>query len=527
MMRNVSALLLAVSTLASAQTREKRIVPVDASLRQNFERQPKIAVLAGVGVYPARSGLSRLRYPAHDVELLEGELTKQGYRIVALKDQEATRGSVEQALKDAAELVDQGRGTVLFFFSGHGFADKGENYLATFEATSGDLADSGLSVKKVEGLLKATGAPRQVMFIDACRNEPGKSVGARSFERFQASAGLRELLSTKEGRISYEDDQLGSGVFTHFLVQGLQGGAAGQDGLITFRDLAEYVTDGVSTFGFQRGQMQVPYEAGESSGDFLLGRAMGGLVSEPVASTPNPPAPAPSTLPSAEPRPGDVKVNEKDGLKYVWIPPGKFMMGCSPGDAECADKEKPPHDVTISKGFWLGQTPVTQQAYEQFAEADTTLTGRKSVGLRPGLRVLRAPVNPSGFKGANLPVESVGWQSAQVYCAAFGGRLPTETEWEYAARAGTTTALYGDLDKIAWYNGNASKRTHEVAQKQPNAFGLYDMLGNVRQWTVDGDAQVLRGGSWNDTAQNVRVSARNSTKPGYPSDIMGFRCVGK
>src|SRR5262249_21379113 len=150
--------------------------------------------------------------------------------------------------KDAAELADRGRGTVLFFFSGHGFADKGENYLATFEATSGELAASGLAVKRVEALLKATGAPRQVIFIDACRNEPGTSVGSRSFEKFQASAGLRELLSTKAGRISYEDEQLGSGVFTHFLVRGLRGEAAGQDGLITFRDLADFVTDGVSTF---------------------------------------------------------------------------------------------------------------------------------------------------------------------------------------------------------------------------------------------------------------------------------------
>jgi uncharacterized caspase-like protein len=82
------------------------------------------------------------------VELLEAELTKQGYKVVALKDSEATRGSVEQSLRDGAELVDRGRGTILFFFSGHGFADKGENYLATFEASSGDLAGSGLAVKE-------------------------------------------------------------------------------------------------------------------------------------------------------------------------------------------------------------------------------------------------------------------------------------------------------------------------------------------------------------------------------------------
>lgn len=294
MQRKLPALLLMCAAIAAvgcarkgppAKVREKRVVPVDSGARQSFDRQPKIAVLAGVGHYPSRSGLSQLRYPSRDVELLQQVLNQQNYKVVALKDQEATGGSIEQALKDAAELADQRQGTVLFFFSGHGFADRGENYLATFEATSDRLAATGLAVKTVEALLKATGAPRQVMFLDACRDEPGKTAGTRSFERFRAAAGLRELLSTKAGRISYEDDQLGSGVFTHFLVRGLGGEAAGLDGLITFRDLADYVTDGVSNFGFQHGQMQVPYESGESSGDFLLART---IVAAP------PPAPSAS-----------------------------------------------------------------------------------------------------------------------------------------------------------------------------------------------------------------------------------------
>ena len=281
----LASLAAVLPPLLFAQSREKRVAPVDAATRQSFERQPKVAVLAGIGNYPARSGLSALRYPARDVELMRAELERQGYKAVALKDQEATRGSIVQALKDAAELVDRGRGTVLFFFSGHGFQDQGANYLASFEATSANLAASGLAVKTVEDLLKATGAPRQVMFIDACRNEPGKSAGARSFDRFEAAAGLRVLFSTKAGRISYEDDQLGSGRFTHFLVRGLRGEAAGADGLVTFRDLADYVTEGVSTYGFQKGQMQVPYEAGESSGDFLLGKAAsGGAATAPAGS---------------------------------------------------------------------------------------------------------------------------------------------------------------------------------------------------------------------------------------------------
>ena len=217
---------------------------------------------------------------------------------------------------------------------------------------------------------------------------------------------------------------------------------------------------------------------------------------------------------------GTKKVNPKDGLTYVWIPPGTFQMGCSPGDGECYDDEKPAHQVTITRGFWLGQTPVTQQAYQR-------VTGQ----------------NPSNFKGANLPVETVNWDEARAYCAAIGGRLPTEAEWEYAARAGSTGARYGNLDEIAWYSGNSGGKTHEVGQKLPNAFGLHDMLGNVWQWAAEwygnypsgaqsdpsgaasGQYRALRGGSWGNYPRFVRVSGRNRYWPGDRYDYFGLRCV--
>jgi formylglycine-generating enzyme required for sulfatase activity len=197
-------------------------------------------------------------------------------------------------------------------------------------------------------------------------------------------------------------------------------------------------------------------------------------------------------------------------------------MGCSPGDTECFPAEKPTHPVTITKGFWLGQTPVTQQAYQR-------VTGQ----------------NPSHFKGANLPVETVGWNEAKAYCAAIGGRLPTEAEWEYAARAGSTGARYGNLDDIAWYSKNSGSQTHEVGQELANAFGLYDMLGNVSQWVADsygnypsgaqsdpsgaesGQHRALRGGSWGLNARVTRVSLRVGVVPGDRDAGIGLRCVGE
>ncbi len=159
---------------------------------------------------------------------------------------------------------------------------------------------------------------------------------------------------------------------------------------------------------------------------------------------------------------GTKRVNPKDGLIYIWIPPGSFLMGCSPGDKECRDNEKPPHRVEISKGFWICETPVTQEAYK---------------------RVIGS--NPSHFQSRQRPVETVSWEDAEVYCRAAGMRLPTEAEWEYAARAGSTAARYGELDGISWYDKNSQGETHDVKGKKPNAWGLHDTLGNVWEWVVD------------------------------------------
>jgi formylglycine-generating enzyme required for sulfatase activity len=214
------------------------------------------------------------------------------------------------------------------------------------------------------------------------------------------------------------------------------------------------------------------------------------------------------------------KENPKDGQQYIWIKPGSFQMGCSDGDNECYAAEKPAHPVTITRGFWMEQTPVTQEAYQRVQAS-----------------------NPSHFHGEKLPVESVTWNQAKAYCEAVGGRLPNEAEWEYAARAGTTTPRYGELDAIAWYRGNSGNSTHPVRQKMPNPWGLYDMLGNVWQWTADwssnygnspsadppgpatGKYRVARGGSWNNASTFLRASVRYRDVPDFSFDGLGFRCV--
>jgi len=218
-------------------------------------------------------------------------------------------------------------------------------------------------------------------------------------------------------------------------------------------------------------------------------------------------APSPQDQSPLQPAKVPTKTNPKDGLTYVWIPPGKFLMGCSPGDVECDQDEKPAREVIMPKGFWMAQTLVTQAAYRRVLDA-----------------------NPSFFHGDQLPVDRISWDQAKSYCKAVGMRLPSEAEWEYAARANRPAARYGEADVIAWYKGNSYDRSHEVAQKQPNAWQLYDMLGNLWEWTGDwynSDYVALRGGSWSTSAANIRVSARGWDAPNHHRKFTGFRCAGE
>jgi formylglycine-generating enzyme required for sulfatase activity len=209
--------------------------------------------------------------------------------------------------------------------------------------------------------------------------------------------------------------------------------------------------------------------------------------------------------PVNHPTAGTVKTNPKDGQRYVWIPPGRFLMGCSPGDRECFDEEKPTHEVEITKGFWLGETEVTQSAYTRVSGA-----------------------NPSYFDGVDRPVENVNWSEAKNYCMAAGGRLPTESEWEYAARAGTTTSRYDAVNEVGWYEGNSGGRTHPVKEKKPNAWGLYDMLGNVSEWTADAydaNTKTLRGSFFRGYPRLLRVSYRLGLGPDIRNYSTGVRCA--
>ena len=220
-------------------------------------------------------------------------------------------------------------------------------------------------------------------------------------------------------------------------------------------------------------------------------------------------------------------------FRMRWIESGTFLMG-SPGDEEArSGNEGPQHEVTLTQGFWLADAPCTQRVYE-------AITGE----------------NPSKPNGTKYPVTHVSWDEAQAFLQALTKRfpgtpftLPTEAQWEYTCRAGTAEARYGNIDAIAWYRDNANKQIRAVRQKHPNAWGLYDMLGNVWEWCLDEasglstlsaylgvsrvdpiahgnnalSSRVVRGGSWRFEAQYARAAYRLA----FPSERrladVGFR----
>jgi formylglycine-generating enzyme required for sulfatase activity len=216
-----------------------------------------------------------------------------------------------------------------------------------------------------------------------------------------------------------------------------------------------------------------------------------------------------------------------------WIPPGRVFMG-SPIQEPDRDPDEVLHSVTLPDGFFFSETPCTQGQWS-----------------------LLMPYNPSKFRGADLPVEQVSWEDAREFAhkltefhhkmghisAGWRWDLPTEAQWEYACRVRKSGDFYGPIESVAWYQLNSQKRTHPVGARQPNAWGLQDMHGNVGKWCLDwyrqypfeavthpvgpafGTFRVYRGGGWSDSARCCRSAYRGRSVPDFRSSNIGFSLV--
>ena len=489
------------------------------------------AILIGVDDYIEANDL---KYCGADMRSLRDHLVASGFpkdQVFLLHDKAKDRqyqpykSNIEKQLKIILGLVQEDDILVLAF-SGHGVHIETTSYLCPADA---DLKDSKslISLDAVYGRLKNCEASMKLLLVDACRNDPRvggqKSLAeetrqfARSLERERPPEGVVLLNSCAPGEISWEEQKFGHGVFMHYLLEGLEGQAdEDKNGKVSLGEL--------SSFARRKTGVYVARRFNDSQRPFLKAEGDIRALNFDLAEV------------------GRSGFINSIGMKLVEIPAGEFLMGSPESEEYRDDDDEQQHRVRLSKSFYLQTTEVTQGQW------------RAVMGTEPWK-------DKSLVKeGSDYAASYVNWEDATEYCGKLSAkegrtyRLPTEAEWEYACRCGTTTAYSfgGDASSLkdyAWFDDNADdvdeKYAHQVGQKRPNAWGLYDMHGNVWEWCSDwygedyygnspsvdpsgpssGSSRVLRGGSWLSSAQLCRSAFRVWNTPSSRNGYYGFRVV--
>jgi formylglycine-generating enzyme required for sulfatase activity len=544
----------------------------------------KYAVLVGVNRYQ-HDQLKKLSYAEADVADLADLLRKAGYQVTLLTGSAQDEGllptkqNIERRMRQVLDGCREGD-TVVLAFSGHGLQFEGKDdcfFCPTDARPFADRADTLVSMGGVYKELERSFAGMKVLLVDACRNErpPGqRRQGVTPDYMPKTPKGVAALFSCDAGEVAFEHEKLKHGVFFYHVLEGLRGKAKDADGEVTFAGLASYVS--------RRVARDVPALVGGAARQSPNLKA--DYTTEPVLLT------VKGRLAAAKPEtlkapfgtdaaraaqqawaehlgvqvetPLDLGNGEK--LVLVLIPPGSFTMG-SPADEKERGDEEAAHAVTLTKPYYLGKYAVTQAQYR-------AVTGENPsyfCAAAQGKEGVTYPFKPGG--GANavagqdtgrFPVENVSWDDTDAFCVELcrkAGkivRLPSEAEWEYACRAGTATPFhFGDILNGEQANCNGGfpygtqekgpylKKTRAVGSYAANAWGLYDMHGNVLQWCADwygpykglgendplrvnkgaeGD-RVLRGGSWSLDARICRAANRNRIAPSIRLNRIGFR----
>jgi len=552
-------------------------LPPDGVRGQAGRAPTKRALLVGINHYehPSLRQPTPLKYAVHDVIDLADVLKKAGYEVVVLSDatgeSEAklspTKANIERELAAISKRC-QSEDTFLVALAGHGLQFDKHAYFCPQDARPFVSAtDSLVSVSKLYDELEQSFAGTKLVLIDACRNDPTPGRGRSGIDADAAPPpqGVGVLFSCNRGQRAYEHDDLKHGVFFHYVLQGLQGQARDDQGEVTFEGLSLFVRRNVTTKVKQLfpGVEQVPNLKADLAGiPVLIDRA---------AAAPSPlPRPLPETvkLPSTKPpvlnpapkidapiaKAGHVITNDL-GMKFAYIPPTGpegFLMG-SPESEEERGTDETQHKVILTQGFYLGVYEVTQEEY------------RKVMGTNPSwfTSTGSGAATVADLDTRRSPVEYVSWDEAGEFCRQLFAqdgksyRLPTEAEWEYACRAGTTTPFHfgkscngteancwGELPYGMSVKGKLLFRTISVGKYQPNAWGLYDMHGNVWEWCSDGfgaypegpvtnpagpstgaSSRVFRGGSWLYAPRDCRSANRDGGTSGFRNDYLGFRVV--
>ncbi len=507
----------------------------------------KVAFLVGVSKYE-KAGLNDLTYAEADVTALADALKSSGFFVQTLLgsgegDKRASRENIKTQLegrfaenikrlnKDDVVLIGlSGHGQQLDVVKGGGRVE--DHFFCPVDALKTDPATLVSVSELMELVGRNSGAENNLFVIDACRDNPGKGAGKGiDGSRISLPRNMAAIFGSSAGKQSYESRQLQHGLLTYYLLEGLKGNAKDNDGDITWDSLVNYT------------KKQVIKNAPTLVGEQQTPNSVSKVTAAPVLARVELRLPPGKSQPAEGSRAGDVR--EDNGLKQklVWCPKGTFRMGSPKGEDGHSDEESQV-SVTLSKGFWLGQTSVTQSQFK-------LVMGSEPWKDQEDVK-----------QGANYPATYVDWNDATEFCKKLtesegrAGRLPqgwkydlpTEAQREYATRAGTTTAYVfgndaGKLSDYAWFVKNAydvgQKYAHEVGTKKPNAWGLYDLHGNVWEWCRDyyadklpggvdpfvgtGSHRVSRGGGWIDIAANCRSAFRDNPVPSNRFSNLGFR----
>jgi formylglycine-generating enzyme required for sulfatase activity/uncharacterized caspase-like protein len=542
----------------------------------------KVAFLVGINQYQ-KPRFRPLQFAERDVEEMGKELKALGFDVTILSGDKATLKEID----DRVKALDRPLGAadlMLVMLAGHGIqrnvpvpggGSKDDAFFCPYDAIDGDPGTL-LSLSHVIDKILAPNVGRKLLLVDACRDDPDPGRGSRGIEGKVISLpeDTAVMFSCRKGQQSFENEELKHGLFTYCILDGLRGQAV-RDGEVSWTAVVDHVNRRMASREFAKylptGRRQEPIPAGGVPYTVL------GTIGARAT--------------------GNEFVSTSTGMKLALLPAGDFLMGSSAADVKAAlagdntvmegyfRDEQPQHRVRITKPFYLWKFEVTQAEY------------RNVIGRNPSSFSSEGSRKEAvaGFNTDRFPVERVSWFDAVAFCNALsvadgltpyygmtgverdseaqsikaatvslsggnGYRLPTEAEWEYACRAGTTTPYYfgsvlngdkanvdGDFPFGTKTNGTDLGRptTVDDAKYPPNAFGLVQMHGNVLEWCWDGfdeaayegrgpltndpviasptDRRVLRGGAWFLSALNARSALRARNVPENRFDLYGFR----
>ena len=447
-------------------------------------RSRRLALVIGNNAY---QNLYKLRNAVKDAVAVQLALRTAGFEVIFLRD--GTLKQTADAIQKFLTALQPGEVAVLYY-SGHAFQIDNENFIAPVDYDGVNPTREAISLSSFHEHIDKAGAKIKVLILDACRTPPvsGEQAGRKESEKpwFQRLARMplaRNSLiaySTQDEKVAYDD-----GRYAGHLAAALLDSNHG----LEIRDVFKRVK---SELFIETGDKQIPWHEDNLLEDFYF-------------------------------HPPKSKWNKRDGLDYIQILRGTFVMGCVVGDDKCEPDERPSHSVELSE-YWIGQTEVTVHAYKLFTDHTKRL-------MPPPI----LSVNPS-WRDNTHPIVNVSWHEADAFCRWAGGRLPREAEWEYAARGGLTGTVWPETKESDW------KYTRPVTFSPANGFGMMGVADNAEEWVEDWYGpyaagaekdptestekkdKVVRGGYW---TVNRRLSERFYISPDSPASGRGFRCVMK